>query len=112
MNSLKKALESRVTISDCFNWTYSIVCLFWMKSFDKEYKTFAQNRLNEIRELSNIQYWNHVKNNSDPAEILTKFSTYLFRSKSFWLEGPQFFKKTMYRIIFTQTCYLRMNQMS
>ena len=39
-----------------------------------------QNRLNEIRELSNVEKWNYVKINSNPAD-------------SFWWEGPQFLKE-------------------
>ena len=80
MNFVKKAPESQVTISDHFYWTDSIVCLWWIKAFDKEYKIFVQNRLNEIRELSNIEKWNYVKINSNPAD-------------SFWCEGPQFLKE-------------------
>ena len=71
MNSVKKAFGSQVIISDHFYWTDSIVS--WIKAFDKEYKTFVQNRLNEIRELSNIEKWNYVKINSNPADMLTKF---------------------------------------
>ena len=29
-----------------------------------------QNRLNEIRESSNIEKWNYVKGNSNPADML------------------------------------------
>ena len=39
-----------------------------------------QNRLNEIRELSNIEKWNYVKINSNPTD-------------SFWWKGPQFLKE-------------------
>ena len=93
MKSVKKALGSQVIILDHFYWTDSIVCLSWIKAFDKEYKTFVQNRLNEIRELSNIEKWTYVKTNSNPADMLTKFSTDLFRPNSFWWERPQFLKE-------------------
>lgn len=86
MNSVKQGLESQVTISDRFYWDDSIFCLSWMKAFDKEYKTFVQNRLSKIRELSNIENWNIVKTNSNSADMLTKFSTDLFRPDSFWWE--------------------------
>ena len=49
MDSVKKALEYQVTISDHFYWTYSIICLSSIKAFSKEYEIFAKNRLNEIR---------------------------------------------------------------
>ena len=89
MNSVKKALGSQVIISDHFRWTDSIACLSWIKAFDKEYKTFVQNRLNETRELSNIEKWNYVQTNSNSADML-KFSTDLFIPNSFWWEGSQF----------------------
>ena len=59
-----------------------------------------QNRLNEIRELSNIEKWNYVKTNSNPADMLTKFLTDLFRPKSFWWEGAQFLKEKNVQNIF------------
>ena len=49
MDSVKKALEYQVTISDHFYWTDSIICLSSIKAFSKEYEIFAKNRLNEIR---------------------------------------------------------------
>ena len=100
MNSVKKALESQVTILDQFYWTNLIVCLWWTKAFDKEYKTFVQNRLHEICELSNIEEWNYVKTNSNPTNMVTKFSTDLFRLNSFWWEGPQFLKEKNAQNIF------------
>ena len=42
---------------------------------DLKADSFVQIWLNEIRELSNIEYWNYVKTNSNPADMLTKFST-------------------------------------
>ena len=59
-----------------------------------------QNRLNEIRELSNIKKWNYVKTNSNAADMLTKFSTDLFRPNLFWWEGPQFLKERNVQNIF------------
>ena len=100
MNSVKKVLKSQVIISDQFYWNDSIFCLWWIKVFDKDYKTFVQNRLNEIRELSNIKKWNYVKTNSNAADMLTKFSTDLFRPNLFWWEGPQFLKERNVQNIF------------
>ena len=42
---------------------------------DLKADSFVQIWLNQIRELSNIEYWNYVKTNSNPADMLTKFST-------------------------------------
>lgn len=93
MNSVKKALEAQVTISDEIYYTDSTICLSWIKAFDKEYKTFVQNRLNEIRKLSNVEKWNYVQTKSNPADMLTKFSPNLFKPNSFWWSGPEFLKK-------------------
>ena len=100
MNSVKKALESQVTISDHFYWTDSINCLSWIKAFDKKYKTFVQNRLHEIRKSSEIEKWNYVKTNSNPPEMIIKFSTDLFKPNPFWWEGPQFLKEKNVQNIF------------
>ena len=76
MNSIKKALESQVTISDHFYWTSSTVSLWWIKEFDKEYKTFVQNGVIKIHELSNIEKWNYVKSNSNPLTPPSVIMTY------------------------------------
>ena len=59
-----------------------------------------QNRLNEICELSIIEKWNYVKTNSNPTDMLTKFSTDLFRPNSFRWKGPQFLKEKNVQNIF------------
>ena len=73
VNSIKKALESQVYISDHFYWTSSTVCIWWIKTFDKEYKTFVQNGVIKIHELSNIEKWNYVKSNSNPADTPERY---------------------------------------
>ena len=106
MNSVKKALESQVNILDQFYWTNLIVCLWWIKAFDTEYKTFVQNQLHEICELTNIEKWNYVKTNSNPTNMVTKFSTDLFGLNSFWWEGPQFLKeKNLQNIFYTDILF-------
>ena len=79
MNSVKKALEAQVTISDELYYTDSTICLSWIKAFDKVYKTFVQNPMNEIRKLSKVEKSNYDQTKSNPADMLTKFSPNLFK---------------------------------
>ena len=53
ISSVSKCFEGDLSISKICCYTDSHVCLAWMQALDKEFKTFVQNRLIEIR--SNVK---------------------------------------------------------
>jgi len=71
----------------CF--TDSQVSLFWIKGVEKEWRSFVQHRIDEIRKLTSIDCWNHCAGKDNPADIPsrgltpTELSTY-----KMWKEGP------------------------
>ena len=69
-----------------------------------------QNRLNEIRKLSNTENSNYVKTNSNPADMLTKFSADLFKPE-YWFSltlgfGPRPFSFKLLR----SQCYQHLHR--
>ena len=46
-----EALTSVLHINEIVCWSDSLVTLYWIKGFDKDYKQFIENHVSEIREL-------------------------------------------------------------
>ena len=49
MNSVKNTLNKAVCISNCYFWTDSQVTFRLVATHNKEFKTFIENRIQEIR---------------------------------------------------------------
>ena len=71
MASIKNALSKIINISNYFYWTDSMVTLAWIISKGKDFKTFIENRIREIRENIHISRWFHCESKSNPADLLT-----------------------------------------
>ena len=54
IKAIKRALEHFTTIKTEVCLTYSLVVLTWIKTRDKKYKRFVENRVAEIRQNSNV----------------------------------------------------------
>ena len=63
MTSVLSAFEGEMNIDTRFCWTDSQITLAWIKHLDKEYKTFVQNRLDEIRSKISPGEWFTVDQN-------------------------------------------------
>ena len=79
-----------------FLWTDSKVTLAWIRS-NKEFKTFVQNRLNEIRRITDAKTWFYCSTKNNPADIITRSELSDPRT-SLWREGPMFLKKETFEI--------------
>ena len=73
MNSVKTAFENTIEISKVYFWTDSQICLSWIKS-NKSFKTFIQNRVAEIRKLSDLNNWYYCQSKLNPADVITRRS--------------------------------------
>ena len=71
-----------------FLWTDSKVTLAWIRS-NREYKTFVQNRLNEIRKITNPSDWFYCTTKENPADVITR-SELSDPLNSLWWGGPTF----------------------
>ena len=73
-------------------WTDSQITLAWIRSVSKEYKVFVENRVQEIRKLTDIESWRYCDTNSNPADLITRTwsSPSNLKNESLWWKGPSF----------------------
>ena len=57
VSAVRKAIEPVIPISAIYYWTDSITTLYWIQGTSKEFKQFGENRVAEIRELSDVEGW-------------------------------------------------------
>ena len=70
--TIENDLKSVYDISETRLWTDSTIAYCGIKNVHKEYKTFAQNRVCEIRNLTESASWHLVPSRSNPADIISK----------------------------------------
>ncbi|XP_041982291.1 uncharacterized protein LOC121735510 [Aricia agestis] len=74
-------LYCKIKKSLCLNfnkvyfWTDSTIVLGWLRMSPHLLKTFVQNRVVEINELTGDTIWRHVKGTENSADIITRGST-------------------------------------
>jgi len=88
VNTIKRQFTEGDKLSiKCFS--DSQVVLSWINNTSKVNKDFIQNRVNEIRDLTDISSWYYVASKSNPADIATKSlpaSSWIF--ERLWWHGP------------------------
>ena len=72
VETVKNELNSVYCINEVHLWTDSTIAYCWIKNFHKEYKTFVQNRVNEIRKLTTSMTWHLIPSKLNPADIISK----------------------------------------
>ena len=72
INTVKEALSPVLTINQVNCWLDSQVALYWTRGIDKECKTFVQNRVREIRDLVDPEFWGYCNTKENPADITSK----------------------------------------
>ena len=93
MQSFCTAVSSIVDIEDKYFWSDSEVALSWIRGENKMRKPWVQNRVTKIRKLSDINRWNHIPSEINPADIATREEAALkFVSNDLWWFGPPFLK--------------------
>ena len=99
MNSVQSALSKKFNIDERFYWSDSQISIAWIKATNKEFKPFIENRLVEIRNLTDTHSWNYVKTNSNPADVITRFHEHVnFEENILWWKGPSFLHQSQYVI--------------
>ena len=94
ITSVYQALQPSLKISKTYCLLDSEIALWWIAGTGKEFKTFVQNRVREIRELAPPETWRHVPSLQNPADIASRGckASELRKDKKWW-EGPDFLKK-------------------
>ena len=86
--NVSRALRSEITINKIFSWSDSQISLAWIKSVNKEFKPFVENRLIEIRRNVDVNDWYYCRSEANPADLITRRGNSV--KSTVWLNGPDF----------------------
>ena len=94
ISSVREALDKVLNITEVSCWTDSITVFYWIRS-SKEFKQFVQNRIDEIRKLTDRKGWRHCPGIENPADIGSReclaselVDDSLWWEDPAWLTGP------------------------
>lgn len=80
-----------LTFDAVYFFTDSSIVIGWLNTSQHLLKTFVQNRVNEINELTNEAPWLHVDSNSNPADLLSRgLNINDLKNSDMWWHGPPF----------------------
>ena len=86
---LKKKLD--IDCVDEVFWTGSKVVLGYINNTIKRFKTFVANRVQKIKEKTNVQQWHYVPTKENPAaDASIGLNAARENSNSRWFQGPRF----------------------
>lgn len=72
-----------------FLWCDSTIALQWMNKPLTDLKLFVANRVNKIRQNTNIERWFHIRTTDNPADLVSRG---LF-ANDLWWNGPSWLKQ-------------------
>ena len=85
------SFKGETDISSLYAWSDSKVSLAWIKSYNKEFVTFVQNQVVEIRKNVPSEKWNFCSTKLNPADLITRLEKNINLTKnSLWWRGPHF----------------------
>nr|XP_049693336.1 uncharacterized protein LOC126053939 [Helicoverpa armigera] len=90
-NKIKNSL--RLQFDKVYFWTDSTIVQAWVRTSPHLLKTFVQNRVVQINDLTSNTTWLHVKGKENPADILSRgvtFESMKGDNSSLWWCGPTF----------------------
>ena len=80
------------SVQNSFFWSDSSTALQWISSSDKRLPVFVANRVAGIVDGSNVELWNFVPGQINPADIGTRGIKMSELENTDWLRGPSFLK--------------------
>ena len=96
MSNVTESLSERLSLEKPRCFTDSQVTLFWIRGIGKDWKPFVQNRVDEIRKLTPVEWWNHCPGRENPANLPSRGLTptelatnQLWKCGSDWLKTPE-----------------------
>ena len=85
------SFKGEIDISSLYALSDSKVSLAWIKSYNKEFVTFVQNRVVEIRQNVPSEKWNFCSTKLNPTDLITRLAKNINLTKnSLWWRGPHF----------------------
>ena len=85
MVNVHGALKDDLSFTKLFCWSDAKVTLAWIRSVNKEFDPFVENRLIEIRKNVAVDNWHYVKTDDNPADYVTRSGNTI---NGLWLNGP------------------------
>ena len=70
--TVEEAFKPILQIDKRLCWSDSTTMLQWIKNEEREWKSFVQKRVDEIRKLAEPQTWSYVRSEDNPADIPTR----------------------------------------
>ncbi|XP_045466602.1 uncharacterized protein LOC123675299 [Harmonia axyridis] len=87
MHLLKKTLD--IKISNTNYYSDSTIVLAWLKIDPGKLKTFVANRVAHIAEITNINDWQHVRTQDNPADVISRgINPDQLSDLKIWWHGP------------------------
>ena len=85
-------LKRELDYDNCeeFFWTDSKVVLGYIHNEARRFHTFVSNRVQFIRDKTNIEKWGYVPTDHNPADLASRGLTVKGLCSSMWLTGPSF----------------------
>lgn len=75
-------------------WTDSTIVLGWLRMSPQLLKTFVQNRVAEINEITDSARWLHVGSKHNPADLVTRgLALDALNNNTTWWGGPPFLRE-------------------
>ena len=104
MGNVIEALEAELLINKVFCWSDSKILLAWIKSINKEFKPFIENRLVEIRKNVGVNDWCYCHSEVNPADLISRSGNDI--SSKMWFNGPEFLHQPMGCLEAEPCCYV------
>ncbi|XP_052755355.1 uncharacterized protein LOC128201692 [Galleria mellonella] len=83
----------RLTFTRIIFWTDSTIVIGWLRMSPYNLKTFVQNRVSQINELTGDAVWLHIDGKSNPADIVSRGLTLnKLKHNELWWHGPLFLR--------------------
>lgn len=83
-----------ITFNKKYYWSDSMVTLAWIRGSPSRWKVFVGNRVSEIQTITEIEDWNHISSEENPADVLSRGVAIngLIEHKLWW-HGPTFLER-------------------
>ena len=85
-------------------WTDSMTVLRYLRNVSTRFKTFVAHRVQQIQDITDINSWNYVPTDKNPADLASRGMCPEDEQKlDLWLNGPKFLKEnSMYIALFEE----------
>ena len=94
---VNKVLQEELTLSilKTVYWTDSKIVLHYLKNRNSRFQTYVANRVEEIKESSQVQEWRHVPGVINPTDDASRrLNPSELSPEHCWLQGPKFLWQT------------------